>query len=288
MKSFSRYRFFDGEKMLAQLESRNSPLAYISRIPISLSSTVENRDAKNNNNSNISKYLMGASGIVSQVATTPLITTASGYTMSPLTITMISNAPLLAFSLVQLSGLAPIRQIMKEGKTGELSPFPFVSLYTNCAIWELYGILNNDPTIKVANLAGVVLGLAYTAIYSRYTQQSMMPYYLGSSSLLAVMLTSPFWLSTENSIQLLGSFGCASAVVLMASPLTVVKTVIEQRSTESMPFIVSLAMTLNGVSWFTYGWFVANDAYIWVPNALGSIAGFIQLSLFGIYRSPKK
>jgi len=256
--------------------------------PHTLQTGTNENENNNVNNKNLTKYLVSTSSIISQTTTSPLITTASGYTMAPLTVTMISNAPLVAFGFVQLSGLSPIRQIIKEGKTGEFSPFPFVSLYTNCAIWELYGILNDDSTIKIANFAGVILGLAYTAIYSRYTHQSMMPYYLGSSSLLAVMLSSPYWLSIENSIQLLGSFGCVSAVVLMASPLTVVKTVIQNRSTQSMPFVVSLAMTLNGMSWFTYGWLVANDPYVWFPNGLGSIAGFIQLSLFGMYSSNKK
>lgn len=244
-------------------------------------------DKNNKNNNSTMKYLLSTAALSSQ-AVGLSVTTASGYTMSPLMVTAISNAPLLAFGFVQLSGIAPIRQVLKEGKTGELSAFPFVSLYTNCAIWELYGILNDDYTIKVANLAGIVLGLSYTAIYSRYASQSMMPYYVGSSSLLGIMLTSPYWLSIENSIQLLGSFGCISAVVLMASPLTVVKTVIEQKSTQSMPFVVSLAMTLNGISWFTYGWFVANDTYIWLPNGLGTIAGFAQLSLFALYPSHKK
>jgi len=250
----------------------------------------ENKDTvinENKESNNTIKYLLSTTALSSQVAKSTLVTTTAGYTISPLMLTAISNAPLLAFGFVQLSGLAPIRKILQDGKTGELSPFPFVSLYTNCAIWELYGILNNDYTIKIANLAGIVLGMAYTAVYSRYTSQSMMPYYLGSSSLLAVMLSSPLWLPLENSIQLLGSFGCVSAVILMASPLTVVKTVIDQKSTQSMPFVVSLAMTLNGMSWFTYGWFVANDTYIWLPNGLGTIAGVAQLSLFALYPSNK-
>lgn len=74
-----------------------------------------------------------------------------------------------------------------------------------------------------------------------------------------------------------------TAVVLMASPLAVVGTVIKNKSTAALPFPVSLAMTMNGAAWGSYGWFVTNDLYVWLPNVLGCGAGILQLSLFAIY-----
>ena len=127
------------------------------------------------------------------------------------------------------------------------------------------------------------MGAVYTGIFARYTHQSMTKYFAGSSALCAFFLSSPMWAGTENAIQILGTFGCATAIVLMASPLTVVKTVIAQKSTAAMPFAVSLAMTMNGFCWFNYGWFVAADPYIYIPNILGFGAGLVQLSLFAIY-----
>ena len=119
--------------------------------------------------------------------------TPAGYAISPVGVTVLSNAPLMAFAFVQISGLSPIRQILKDKETGDLSPFPFISLYTNCAIWSLYGILQSDQTIIVANLAGCVAGVAYTAIFAKYTNQNMMKFYAGSGALLATFLSSPFW-----------------------------------------------------------------------------------------------
>ena len=81
----------------------------------------------------------------------------------------------------------------------------------------------------------------------------------------------------------IGTFGMSTAVILMASPLAVVGTVIKQKSTASLPFPVSLAMTLNGACWGTYGFVVTNDLYVWLPNVLGFGAGCIQLALFAIY-----
>lgn len=127
------------------------------------------------------------------------------------------------------------------------------------------------------------MGAVYTVIFSRYTHLPMTKYFAGSGAICAVMLSSPFWAGTENAINILGSFGVGTAILLMASPLAAVKTVMAQKSTASMPFQVSLAMTLNGFCWGTYGWFVAGDLYIWLPNVIGCVAGIGQLSLFVIY-----
>mmetsp|Transcript_58812 Transcript_58812/g.97315 ORF Transcript_58812/g.97315 Transcript_58812/m.97315 type:complete len:182 (+) Transcript_58812:1-546(+) len=181
--------------------------------------------------------------------------------------------------------MAPIKQILSNKTTGDLSCFPFVSLYTNCAIWTLYGWLQSDPTLLYANAVGLVCGAAYTAIFAKYTHQSMSKYFVGSAGILGVFLSSPVWapLVGTDAPTVLGTFGMSTAVVLMASPLAVVGTVIKQKSTASLPFVVSLAMTTNGLCWGAYGWFVIDDFYVYVPNVLGCAAGLIQLSLFAIY-----
>merc|ERR1712013_307689 len=211
--------------------------------------------------------------------------TPAGYAISPLGVTVLSNLPLAAFAFVQASGMSPIRQILKDKATGELSPFPFVSLFTNCSIWSLYGYLQTDQTILVANIAGVVAGTAYTAIFAQHTHQSMSKYYLGSGALLATFMSSPVWapMMGTDAATVLGTFGMSTAVVLMASPLAVVGTVIKNKSTASLPFAMSLAMTLNGLCWGSYGWFVTSDVYVWLPNVLGCGAGIAQLALFAIY-----
>ena len=119
--------------------------------------------------------------------------TPAGYAISPTGVLVLSNLPLAAFAFVQASGIAPIRQILKDKDTGDFSPFPFVSLYTNCAIWSLYGVLQSDQTILIANIAGTVMGLIYTGIFAANTKTSMMKYFAGSSGILGIFLSSPFW-----------------------------------------------------------------------------------------------
>jgi len=211
------------------------------------------------------------------------------YKFSPEVISLLKNAPLVACFFAQASGISPILSILKNKRTDSLSPFPFISLYANCAMWLLYGYLGGDWTVINSNIAGFILGLIYTAIFAKYTNMSMKKYYIGSILFLLPMLTCPYWLQNKHyELQLLGSVGCICAVILMASPLVTIGSVVKEQSTQSMPFIVSLAMLMNGISWAAYGWYIANDKYIYIPNILGTMAGLIQLSLFVIYPSKPK
>eukprot|EP01083_Nonionella_stella_P274331 931090_1 len=234
--------------------------------------TLTKQDDDNNmtpNNINKSHIMLAASAAAA-VALTP-----AGYAIPPIGVTVLSNLPLCAFAFVQASGLSPLRQIFKEKATGDLSPFPFISLYTNCAIWTLYGILQQDQTILIANIAGTIVGAVYTGMFAKYTHVSMMKYYVGSGAILGLFLSSPMWASAlgTDAATILGTFGMSTAVILMASPLAVVGTVIKQKSTAALPFPVSLAMTMNGLCWGSYGWFVTDDFYVYFPNILGFAAG---------------
>jgi len=246
--------------------------------------------------------LISGGVVTATTSTTTMTTTATaaaatkaGYVLSPLATTVLCNAPLIAFGLVQMSGISPIRHILREKQTMNYSPFPFVSLITNCSLWTLYGHLANDNTIFYANMAGILAGLSYTSIFHKYTSMKMFPYYFGSFSILSVLFGSSYAMlhgmvdgnATSQVLTLLGSVGAGSAVVLMASPLVTVQQVLKDKCTESMPFTVSLAMTVNGFSWFGYGWLITGDPFVYVPNALGFIAGMAQMSLFAIYPSKK-
>eukprot|EP01084_Bolivina_argentea_P082381 149152_1 len=239
----------------------------------------QNRQSNDDISTTIPKCY-AAAGILAAAS----VTTQAGYTMSPLLLTTLSTAPLVAFGCIQVAGFAPIKQIWQEKQTGDLSPFPFVSLFTNCSIWTLYGLLLNDQTLIVANGIGASFGIGYTLFFTKYTHMSMLPYYSGSLGLLGIILSSPIWLGIENGTQLLGLAGSTGAFLVVASPLGVVRTVMQKKTTKGiLPFPISLAMTFTACSWFSYGWFVLNDPYIWFPNIFGMGAGLLQLSLFVVY-----
>ncbi|GAB5364344.1 hypothetical protein AAMO2058_000961600 [Amorphochlora amoebiformis] len=185
---------------------------------------------------------------------------------------------------LQTSGISTCNKIKKEGTTGVLSPAQFVSLYTNGAVWVLYGYLAQDMTVLIPNSTAVLFGLYYTSVFARHTDESMMKWYLGSSAILA---GTAYAATLPNALDVVGTTGCVMAVILLSSPLAVMGKVIKDKSTAALPFGPSIAGFLNASAWTAYGSLVAMDTYIWAPNGLGMAACAVQLSLFAIYGFPK-
>merc|ERR1712032_911658 len=83
---------------------------------------------------------------------------------------------------------------------------------------------------------------------------------------------------------IVGIFGDFTSIGMRASPLIVINKVIKYKTTKHLSLFMSFSMSLHGLSWMIYGWFIRNrNVFILVPNTLGFIAGCIQLLLFAIY-----
>ncbi|MCO5580055.1 hypothetical protein L7F22_033921 [Adiantum nelumboides] len=74
---------------------------------------------------------------------------------------------------------------------------------------------------------------------------------------------------------------------MYAAPLAAMKNVIQTKSVESMPFLLSLCTLLNSCLWEVYG-ILKKDPFIIVPNALGVIFGIMQLALYAYYRDYQR
>jgi hypothetical protein len=70
------------------------------------------------------------------------------------------------------------------------------------------------------------------------------------------------------------------SVAMSGSPLVVIQTVLKEKSTASLPFWTSFVTWLNSLSWVLYGYFVAHDNLILMPNCLGLLLGSLQMALF--------
>ncbi|VFQ84546.1 unnamed protein product [Cuscuta campestris] len=71
-------------------------------------------------------------------------------------------------------------------------------------------------------------------------------------------------------------------IVMYASPLAAMRTVIRTNSVEFMPYYLSLFIFINGGIWALYA-FLDRDWFLGVPNGLGFIFGAAQLILYAIY-----
>eukprot|EP00730_Choanoeca_flexa_P008707 TRINITY_DN12526_c0_g1_i1.p2 TRINITY_DN12526_c0_g1~~TRINITY_DN12526_c0_g1_i1.p2 ORF type:complete len:295 (+),score=61.05 TRINITY_DN12526_c0_g1_i1:2292-3176(+) len=215
------------------------------------------------------------------------VTTAAGYTLAAPVVTFLQTAGPAAFFFLQLSGSAAVRQIIKDKSTGDMSLLPFISLFTNCVVWSWYGHLIDDSTVFLPNFSGVGFGLVYTAVYLRYATRSQLPMLLGSGALVSSVSAAAMMLPADQVAPYIGYLGNAVAVVLMTSPLAVMKTVLEQKSTKAMPFPQSLATFCSATCWAGYGILVAGDPLIWFPNVLGTVAATVQLGLFARFGIAK-
>lgn len=186
------------------------------------------------------------------------------------------------FLAIQGSSIQTALMIKANESVGKLSSLPFISLFTNCAVWTMYGLRVQDKTVMVPNLIGVFSGMFCAAIYNIYAHVKP----LGLYTAAAIIIT--FCTLASTSTTAIGSIGCALAVATIGSPLATITTVVRDRSTETMPFITSLMMWLNSLSWLSYGLFISKDVMIYGPNAVGLFLASIQMAMYVKYGMPGK
>lgn len=188
------------------------------------------------------------------------------------------------FMSMQVSYLSTSFKIYNRKQVGGLSPVPFLSLMTNSAVWTLYGSLKSDETIFVPNVTGLIAGFICTVIYHQYSTLGISGhmYFISASIILFSVICG-----LAGDEEIIGSFGVCLAVFLMGSPLSTLRTVINERSTASLPFLTSLTTFGNALSWSLYGLIIAHDPMVYVPNLLGLLLAIFQLLLFVIFGFDK-
>jgi len=188
------------------------------------------------------------------------------------------------FMSMQVSYLNTSYKIYIKKQVGGLSPIPFLSLMTNSAVWSLYGSLKSDETIFVPNATGLIAGFICTVIYHHNSTLGI-PGHLYFISASIIIFTIICGIAGDQEI--IGSFGVCLAVFLMGSPLSTLRTVINERSTSSLPFFTSLTTFGNALSWSLYGLIIAHDPMVYIPNLLGLLLAIFQLILFVIFGFAK-
>lgn len=231
-------------------------------------------------------------------ATTPIVTSPPTFPnyfnaymeLSPEVKELISGPLKIAgpifFFLLQISTSHTAYVISKTKSTGSMSPIPFISLSTNCAIWSLYGYATSDPTVFYPNLSGFFVGIISTYIFHKnMNENTPKPWAIYSGAICILALSLCLFVTSHTPF--IGTLGCALSVAVSGSPLAVLKTVIMEKSTAALPFATSLIMWLNSISWLLYGSLIAHDVLLWGPNLLGFVLSSIQMLLFGLYPSKK-
>lgn len=183
-----------------------------------------------------------------------------------------------------------VPKIEREASVGNLPLLPFSAMVMSGSIWASYGWLQGSPAIWVPNCFQLLFGLHYCRVFCRFcpADAASLPlsrrvHAVGAACSWALCASCLLLLPAPSASTLLGLLGNAMNVMLFAGPLAVIRTVVGQKSTESLPFGFTCAVSLNCSLWSFYGYVMRDDPQIYVSNVIGMILGTVQLSLFVIY-----
>lgn len=190
----------------------------------------------------------------------------------------------LLFFALQFSCILIALNILHVKSVKKLSSLTFVSLFVNGVYWAEYGIFKEDYAIWIPNFISIFVALFCMACYYKYSIVKPIEMYLISCFLTAIS----FILVIYKEEQFIGIMACILSISVSGSPLAVIKTVIYEKSTASLPFLTSFISWLNCIIWVIYGYYIIYDVIILVPNLCGLCLTSIQMCLFIIYGFNKE
>ncbi|KAL2519921.1 Bidirectional sugar transporter SWEET1 [Forsythia ovata] len=194
-----------------------------------------------------------------------------------------------------LSPTITFKRIVMKKSTEQFSGIPYVMTLLNCLLSAWYGlpfISPNNISVSIINGTGAVIESIYVMIFLIFAPKKEKAKIFGLLLVIiavfsAVAFVSVFALHDLHKRKLLcGLAATIFSIIMYASPLSVMRTVIKTKSVEFMPFFLSLFVFLCGTSWFIYG-LIGRDPFLAVPNGFGCVLGAVQLILYFIYHGNK-
>lgn len=161
-----------------------------------------------------------------------------------------------------------------------ISIVPFLALTTNCWTWLLYSAMRVDFPVLISNFFGLCVGVGGTYIY--YSFSIIQPPNWQWHATLAILLVALLFFIGQQ-VMLEGFLAMIMSVCIYGAPLVTLAKVVEERSTQSMPFLICLGNFASSMSWTLYGLIVAKDARIVIPSIIGAILATLQVGTFIVY-----
>ncbi|MCE0482561.1 hypothetical protein HAX54_041420 [Datura stramonium] len=185
--------------------------------------------------------------------------------------------------------------MVKKKSAGEYNAIPYMCQLLCRTLWVFYGILSPDGLLIITvNSVGVLTQIIYVLIYLIYA-----PCHKKVKAFIFVSIMNIIFPGVAIALSLIVLHGdarntligylCAVVTIVMyASPLSIMITVIRTKSVEYMPFLLSFFLLLNAGAWFAFAMFL-QDPYLIVPNVVGLASGSAQLIIYIIYKNkPSK
>ncbi|KAG0480744.1 hypothetical protein HPP92_011300 [Vanilla planifolia] len=160
-----------------------------------------------------------------------------------------------------LSPFPTFVKIFKNKAVEQFSPIPYLATLLNCMLWVFYGlpiVHPNSILVVTINGIGTFLEAIYISIFFIYSpkelRMKLIKILAGEmafmAAVVAVVLTVGH--THEKRSLMVGVLCVIFGTCMYASPLSVMRMVIQTKSVKYMPFWLSVAAFLNGVCWTAY------------------------------------
>jgi len=212
---------------------------------------------------------------------------------SPAFVAACGQAAPIVSSGVFLSPVPTVQNIMADQDVGKLPLLPYSSMVVSAFLWTSYGLLKKDSKVWAPNAFGLFCGINYfyqfqknCSVKAKDLPGTVSQHIQGTTAFIALACLLAATLSVEVASNLIGKLGVFVCVVLFASPLVALKTVIQTKSAKSIPLPFTLTCILNCFLWTVYGIDV-RDFNIFFPNFLGLLASLAQFGVILFYGKGK-
>jgi solute carrier family 50 (sugar transporter) len=203
---------------------------------------------------------------------------------------------------VALSPMPTILRIQQQPKGAyaaaqaqQLPLLPYTMMVVNAVVWFAYGYLQGEVRIWSCNAGGAILGLYY---FVSFLQTHYRHLHRGGGNgdvrqhiqaIVGAVSVAVFFAivvpTSANPAYYLGRLGMLLSVVMFASPLAVIRVVMETKSARSIPLPFTVACIVNCLLWSVFGLWQVHDPCVYVPNLLGLLLTMTQLGL-KLYYDP--
>ncbi|KAJ4722149.1 Bidirectional sugar transporter SWEET [Melia azedarach] len=196
--------------------------------------------------------------------------------------------------LMFLAPVGTFRRIIKHKSTEDFQSLPYICTLLSSSLWTYYGITKpGGYLIATVNGFGILVEAIYVTLFLIYSptttirgKTAALFGILDVGFLSAAILVTRFALEGEARIDAIGFLCAGLNIIMYASPLSAMKTVVTTKSVEYMPFLLSFFFFWNDGTWAFYALLV-RDVFLGVPNGTGFLLGTAQLVLYAIYKSAK-
>nr|CAH7718799.1 unnamed protein product [Callosobruchus chinensis] len=186
------------------------------------------------------------------------------------------------------TGVLLCRDIYNKKSTQGTPAMPFIGGLAMGAMVLKHGMILNDAAMLQVNVVGILLNLAYLAVYYHYSgdryNEVLKP--LGIATAIVAVVIGYAAVESPDEVEFrYGMIVTILMLILLGSPLLDVQNIIEKKDASSIIFSLTLMATLVTFLWLLYGLLLKN-AFIIFQNGVGFTLCSIQLFLKFLYGNP--